>query len=84
MYLEYYFKFVILISSKKKFEDRKGTIVLSTGDVKQQSINVRDYGVLYYNAVRLVIGDGWNFIHTWKALARLHHFTYRGGLGPQN
>jgi len=34
------------------------------------------------NAVRLVICKGWHFTHMWKALARRHLFTKKGGLGP--
>jgi hypothetical protein len=35
-----------------------------------------------YNAVRHVICEGWHLIHMWKTLARPHHFTKMGGLGP--
>jgi len=31
--------------------------------------NIQDFSVLYNNTVRLVICEGWNFTHIWKALA---------------
>jgi hypothetical protein len=40
--------------------------------------NVKDYRVLYNNAVRLAICEGWYFTHMRKALAWPHHITKRG------
>ena len=36
------------------------------------------YDVLYINDVRPVIYEGCHFIHMWKAIACLWHFTKRG------
>jgi len=44
--------------------------------------NVQDHSVFYDNAQHSVICEGGHFTHTWKALAWLHHFTKRRGLGP--
>ena len=46
--------------------------------------NVQDSSVLYNNALRFVICEDWHFTHMWTSLARLHHFTKRGGLGQIN
>jgi len=46
--------------------------------------NIQYYSVLYNNAVRLVICEGWNFTHMCKALAWPHYFIKRGSLGTYN
>jgi hypothetical protein len=46
--------------------------------------NVQDSSDLYDNALRLLICEDWHFTHMWTSLARLHHFTKRGGLGQIN
>ena len=38
--------------------------------------------ILYNNAVRPVICEGWHFTHTWKSFAWPHHFTKGRGFGP--
>jgi len=38
------------------------------------------YSVLYNNAVRPVICEGWHVIHTWKSLTRPRYVTNRGEL----
>jgi hypothetical protein len=47
-------------------------------------MNVQDYSVLYNNAVRSVLCEGWHFTHMWKAQASPHHFAKRGNLGLSN
>jgi len=42
----------------------------------------QDYRVLYNNAVRPVICEGWHYTHMWKVLAWRHNFTNMGNLGP--
>ena len=50
--------------------------------IKYIIYNVQDYSVLYNNAVRPVIYEGWHFIYMWKTLAWPHHYNKRQGLGP--
>ena len=40
------------------------------------------YILIYDNAVRPVICEGWHFTHTWKTLTSPHHFTKAVGVGP--
>jgi hypothetical protein len=37
--------------------------------------NVQDYSILYNDAVRMHIWQGWHLIHMLKPLAWEHHFT---------
>ena len=43
--------------------------------------DVQDYSILNDYDVRPVIYEGRHFTHNWKALAWLHHFAKRRGLG---
>ena len=45
--------------------------------------NVQDYGVLYNNAVHLVIYEGWHFTHKWKHL-RDRIISTKGEVWAQN
>ena len=44
-------------------------------------LNVQDYSILYNNAVRVVMCEGWHFIDMWKTLPVPHHITKKGDLG---
>jgi len=39
----------------------------------------QDYRVLYNNAVRPVICEGWHYTHMRKTFTGPHHFTKKGG-----
>jgi len=46
--------------------------------------NAQNYSILYNNAVRSVICEGWHFTHMWKSFTWQHHFTKREDLGQDN
>jgi hypothetical protein len=52
--------------------------------IKYIMYNVQHYSILYHNAVRVAICEGWQFTFLSETLAQPLHFTQKWAVGPYN